>query len=410
MRILMMTGSLPYPPHQGGSIRAYGLLHGLHQAGHQVTLLSFHEPTQGVVVADTPLTTLCKQVVTVPLPGRATSQRLKDLLLTSQADIAQRLESEAMHTALRDLLSQNVFDLIQFEGIEISNYLFAAKKIQPNTVTIYDAFNAEAALQQIIAEVDRGDLRRLPNAIYSRIQSERITAFERLICETATTVIAVSDEDAAILKQFRPDKQVFVVPSGIFADDYEKSGTRIDLKSNALVFTGKMDYRPNVDAMIWFAKDILPLMSAQSEANLYIVGQKPHPRLDALRVQPNVEITGWVAEVQPYLQATDVYIAPLRMGSGTRLKLLEAMASGCAVVATTTAAAGLTAEVRSCMRIADDATAFAETVEDLLQHTDKRKSLGMSAQKTIRQHYDWSALIPRLLQTYKDIGLADGSD
>src|SRR5690606_23656791 len=115
-----------------------------------------------------------------------------------------------------------------------------------------------------------------------------------------------------------------------------------DLGPCALIFTGKMDYRPNVDAMLWFASDILPqVRSIMPDVRLYVVGQKPHPRLEVLRDHDHIVLTGWVPEVTPYLHAAAVYIAPLRMGSGTRLKILEAMAAGCAIVATTLAAAGL---------------------------------------------------------------------
>src|SRR5690606_1403615 len=112
----------------------------------------------------------------------------------------------------------------------------------------------------------------------------------------------------------------------------------------------------------------------------------------------------WVAEVQPFLQAAQVYIAPLRMGSGTRLKMLEAMASGCAVVATTIAASGLSEDAKRVMLIADDADSMARAIIGLLQDSTRQHALGLHARKYVRQHYDWSVLIPRLLAIYKDVG------
>src|SRR5690606_2240837 len=129
-----------------------------------------------------------------------------------------------------------------------------------------------------------------------------------------------------------------------------------------------MDYRPNVDAMQWFTGSVLPLIHERiPDARLYIVGQKPHASLQTLREMDQVEVTGWVAEIQPFLHAAGVYIAPLRMGSGTRLKILEAMAAGCAVVATSIAVAGLQAEARRAMIIADSEGNFANAVIRLLQ-------------------------------------------
>ncbi len=405
MHVLMVTASLPYPPHQGGAIRAYGILHGLHQNGHKVTLLSFDNPARPTRVDDTPLAVYCERVLTVPTPQRSTSDRLRDLLLSAQADIARRLESAAMHRELRGLLDTGAFDVVQFEGIEVAGYLLAAHQHRPDVPLIYDAFNAEASLQQTIAAIDRQDIRRLPSAVYSQVQSGRVEAWERRICQAATAVIAVSKEDAAILQRFRSDGRVVVVPSGIFAADYAAPDAELSLKPNALVFTGKMDYRPNVDAMLWFGGEVLPQITQQDDATLYIVGQKPHRSLDALRSNPNIEITGWVPEVQPYLLAANVYIAPLRMGSGTRLKILEAMAAGCALVATPAAAAGLVAEAKTHMRIAEQASEMAAMTHDLLQHPSKRVTLGAGARAFILQHYDWSVLIPRLLHAYRELGL-----
>ncbi len=404
MRILMVTANLPYPPQSGGALRGYGLLKGLHDAGHAVTLLSFADGT--IDLDTTPLPNLCEQVETVPMPHRATTDRLRDIVTTQQPDIARRLDTDAMHTALSERLRALQYELVQFEGIEVANYLFTAKATQPAIITVYDAFNAEAALQRRIAQVDRSNPRRWPAAAYSMIQAGRIEGFERRLGDVADAVIAVSAEDADELRQYRDDNCVYVVPNGIFTEGYqpEDSASSVELGSNALVFTGKMDYRPNVDAVLWFADAVLPSIREQvPNAVFYIVGQKPHPRLDVLRGRDGVAITGWVPGVLPYLQAAAVFVAPLRMGSGTRLKLLEAMAAGCAVVGTEVAASGL--QSVTGFRTADDANSMAAAVIHLLQNPDERAALREQAQAYVRQHYDWRVLVPKLLDVYQDIGL-----
>jgi polysaccharide biosynthesis protein PslH len=402
MRLLMLTPSLPYPPHQGGAIRNYGIIHGLHAAGHDITLMSFHSGSP--TVDSTPLTKMCSRIETVPFPHRATSQRLRELALSTQPDLANRLRSDEFSHRLKSLLEQTKFDLIQFEGLEMAAYLPLAQN--SGAKLCYDAHNAEYALQRVIFEVDLSSPLRWPSAAYSLIQSNRIAHFERLVCQQVDCVIAVSDEDASTLRQLCPDARISVISNGVFADDYNETGESLDLGKNVLTFTGKMDYRPNVDAMLWFTGSILPLVQKHiPDARLYIVGQKPHPRLESLRDKPNIELTGWVPEIRPFLHATSVYVAPLRMGSGTRLKILEAMAAGCAVVATTLAAAGLPQTVKDTMVIADDEADMTEAIVTLLQDDPRRKTLGDAAQIAIKQHYDWSLLIPRLLTTYKEIGL-----
>ncbi len=394
--ILVITPSLPYPPASGGALRNYGILHGLAQAGHQVTLLTFHEGT--IKPEKTPLAQICTHIETVMPPERSRLHRLRDLIFSTQPDIAKRLYSAAFQDKLLSLLQQTHFDIIQFEGIEVACYLPIVKATGTLAKLVFDAHNAEAELQRIISEIDRQETKRLLAALYSMIQTRRIARVEGDLCHMADAVIAVSPEDAAALQQYLPKNPITVVPSGVFVDDYVKADSSITLPPNSVVFTGKMDYRPNVDAMVWFAFNIFPQLH---DANLVIVGQKPHPNIQKLTDYENILLTGWVESVLPYLHQAEVYIAPLRMGSGTRLKILEAMACGCAIVATSTAAAGLNEAARSAMIIADDEAEFASAIEHLLDHPAQREILGNQAKTVVKTHYDWSVLIPRLLEVYR---------
>lgn len=403
MHMLLLTPALPYPPHQGGALRNYGILRGLREAGHRISLFSFSDQT----VEGTPLPSLCDHIVTVKPPVRSPAKRLRDLVLSGHPDLARRLETPDSREKLTQLLTSVRFDLIQFEGLEMAIYLPLVRQLQPAAKLIYDAHNAEYALQRVIAKIETKNRKRIAAAAYSQVQAARIHRFEKAISAAADGVIAVSDEDAAALRSFRVDGNIHVLPNGIFVDDYTTPPQqRLELGDHALVFTGKMDYRPNVDAMLWFAGDVLPLIRERApHARLYIVGQKPHSSLDALRSRDDIELTGWVAEIQPFLHAAGVYVAPLRMGSGTRLKILEAMAAGCAVVATNTAAAGLHDDARRHIALADDEHAFADAVIRLLNDAPERARLGKESRAAVQAHYDWSALMPCLLRIYKDIGV-----
>lgn len=402
MRILLLTSSLPYPAHGGGALRTLGIIRGLYEAGHEITLVGFHDDS--VPVAWTPLPTYCKHIETVLPPQRRMSDRLRALFLSAQPDLAGRLESAALREKLAGVLNASTFDIVQFQGLEMAIYLPIVRQMQPAAKLIYDAFNAEYVLQQRIAEVEAGSLSRLPAALYSKVQAERIAHFERVICIGADAVIAVSTEDVEALRPFRPDGKIHLLPNGIFVDDYLKPRQSLDLGQRVLIFTGKMDYRPNVDAALWFTESILPLIHRRfPDTKLYIVGQKPHNALRSLSERENVEITGWVAEVQPFLNAADIYVAPLRMGAGTRLKMLEAMAAGCAVVGTPVAASGLVPEAQRAMVLAENEAEFADAVINLLNAPEQRATLGAEAKQVVRRHYDWSALIPCLLQIHQDI-------
>jgi glycosyltransferase involved in cell wall biosynthesis len=281
-----------------------------------------------------------------------------------------------------------------------------AKAAQPTAKRCLDTFNAEYHLQRVIAGIDAREPKRWPLALYSWIQAGRIATFEREMCALADIVIAVSPEDADLLRPFRADGRIHILPSAISVDDYTGDVQPAALGSNALVFTGKMDYRPNVDAALWLVNEILPLIRQRvPDTTITLVGQQPSPRLDSLRALGGVTITGRVESVVPYLRGAAVYVAPLRMGSGTRLKLLEAMAAGSPIVATTTAATGLMPDAKSAMLIADGAQAFADAVTDILLSPEKRALMVQAGKTAVRAHYDWSATAPALLNIYKEHGL-----
>lgn len=395
MRILMLTSSPPYPPSSGGALRAYGLLRGLASAGHEVHLLTFIANEESI---DPHLQELCQQVVTVSMPQRDRVQRLRQLILTNRADIETRLYSEEMLHAQSRLLTTTSFDIVQYEGIEVAAYLLAARATRSLTRLCFDTFNAEAELQHSIYLADRAQPRRWFAALYSRIQSQRLKRYEGALCRAANLVLAVSTEDAAILRQYRSDGQVTVIPSGIHVEQYTP-GNPTKRDPEKIVFTGKMDYRPNIDAVTWFASEIWPHLE---NARFVVVGQQPSARVQMLASDPRITITGRVESVQPFLQSAGIYVAPLRMGSGTRLKILEAMACGCAVVATSLASAGLSERARAALHIADGAADFARAVQDLMHSAEKRAAMGTAAREAVQGEYDWSVIVPRLLRTYEE--------
>jgi polysaccharide biosynthesis protein PslH len=398
MHVLFVTQSLPYPANSGGALRSLGLIRGLHEAEHKITLLSFDDGEDAAKTS--PLRAYCDEIYRVPQPTRTTGQRILHLLTTKQPDLVQRTASEAMRERLGTLCTEQQFDA----RLEMATYLPYARAMKPRAKLIYDAFNAEYALQAVIAKIDQAQLKRLPAALYSRIQVKRIYTYEQMICQQADAVLAVSNEDAAMLAPLAPTTPMRVITSGIFCAEY--TGEKAERGAPHIVFTGKMDYRPNVDAMTWFAREVMPTITAHvPQAKLIIVGQKPNAAIQMLGTRANMEVTGTVEAVQPYLNAAAVYIAPLRMGSGTRLKLLEAMASGCAIVATRLAAAGLEAQALAAMHLADDAPTFARAVLALLEDANERQRLGEAAQHAVRAGYDWSVIIPRLLSAYEDFGI-----
>ena len=169
-----------------------------------------------------------------------------------------------------------------------------------------------------------------------------------------------------------------------------------------LVFTAKMDFRPNVDAVLWFAQEVLPLIRRQSpETRFWVVGKDPHPRLAPLAHDPGIQLTGWVEDVRPYIAGTAVYVIPLRIGGGTRLKVLEAMAMGKAIVSTTLGYEGFDLVPGQELVVADTPAEFAAAVLALLQDPQRRERIGRAARRFAGSRYDWRMIVPRLERAYE---------
>lgn len=400
--LLLLTPQLPYPPQQGTSLRNYHILRGLAQQ-HTVTLLSFLEEGQTADPATiTPLLQLCHHLETIPAPRRSPRQRLQQLFTTNLPDMAHRLHSSAFEIALRRLLHEKRFGIVQVEGIELARFIEVIRQNSQAKI-VFDNHNAETELQRRNFLTDLRLPLRWPAAVYSWLQVGRLHRFEQWACETADAVTVVSEPDRANLQSLlsQPRLPITVIPNCVDVLELTQAISQFDKPiPYDLLFSGKMDYRPNVDAILWFVDRVWPIVQQKRpQTTLAVVGQKPHARLQRLYTQPGIALTGWVAQVQPYLVGAKVFIMPFRIGSGTRLKLIEAMATGKAIVSTPVGAEGFPVQHGQELWLAETAEAFATAVLHLLRHPDDCRQLGQAAQQFARQ-YDWRVIIPRFNELY----------
>ena len=175
-----------------------------------------------------------------------------------------------------------------------------------------------------------------------------------------------------------------------------------------------MDYRPNIDAALWFAEEVLPLITAQEpDAVLQLVGMNPHARLDVLRGQPNIEITGAVDDTRPYIQNAAVYLIPMRVGGGTRFKALEAMACAKAIVSTPLGVEGIPVHHEQEMLLAETPAAFAAAVLRVLADArtggELARRLGTAARRFVEERYGWETIIPQFDELYQKVQTRKGA-
>lgn len=416
MKLLFLTPQLPYPPYQGTTLRNFNILKHL-APRHEIHLLSFGTPEE---LNDSPLREFCARIEIAPAPTRSMMQRGLETFLHPLPDMARRLHSPALIKTLTHLMLTNQYDVVQVEGIEMASVRklkAATRKSQgraqtcrpttqpPNSpISVFDDHNAEWTLQETAYDTDRKNPRRLHAALYSWMQYHKLKRFEREICLQSNAVVAVSQQDAAAIAALDSRIKPIVIPNGVDCEHYVPSEgvCAKPLAQLSVVFTGKMDFRPNVDAVLWFANEILPALRSEIPlAHISFVGQKPSPAVLALRARPGIKVTGLVPDTRPYIADAAVFAVPLRMGSGTRLKVLEAMAMGKAIVSTSFGVSGIECKDGREVLIADEAGEFARAIAGLMRDETRARELGRNARRLAQEKYDWKKLIPKFEAIYQ---------
>lgn len=402
MRILFLTPQVPFPPRQGTQLRNLHMLKAA-ATSHQVDLLSFARPGESEGSAG-PLRQLCGRLELVPVPTRTPGARLGTLLLSREPDMARRLKSGAFSARLERLLAEQRYDAVHVAGIEMARYTPIARAVSPRTAVVFDDHNAEYLLQASAAAVDARQPFAWHKAAYSLVQWRRLRRYERWTCDQSNRVIAVSEEDSRALSELGIRGSASVVPNSIDVESYRsKPSQRPD--RTMLIFTGTMDFRPNVDAATWFVSEVLPAIAeARPATRLMIVGRSPAPEVRGLpRRNPRVVVTGEVDDIRPLLHASGVFVVPLRIGGGVRLKVMEAMAAGLPVVSTTLGAAGTGTTDGQELLVADRPSDFAGAVLRLFEDEALRGRLTEAGRKYAERHFDWRQMAPLLLAVYEEL-------
>ncbi|MBI2954156.1 MAG: glycosyltransferase [Chloroflexi bacterium] len=405
MKLLFITPQLPYPPQKGTTTRNFNIIKNLSR-NHEVHLLSFGDSRCRDHVEA--LEAYCASVKLCAMPTRRMATRVRDLFLNPRPDLVLRLASPEFVERLREILLRNRFDVLQIEGLEMClHWDTVSKENRARSAvraTVLDDHNAEYVLQRRAFEIDRGRPRKLVAAMYSFVQWRRLTRYEAEMCRRVDGVVTVSEIDRKALDAISRLPRVAVVPNGVDVDYFRLAEPEGKHDAPTLLFSGTMDFRPNIDAVTWFCEEILPRVHRDvPEAKFCIVGRDPLPAVTELGKDPRVVVTGFVEDVRPYFRQASVYVVPLRFGGGTRFKVLEAMAAGIPVVSTAMGAEGIEASSGRDLIVADDPGSFAQWVVRLLREEDRRRHLVESARAIIERKYDWRIIVPRLEELYTRI-------
>jgi len=269
----------------------------------------------------------------------------------------------------------------------------------PITPRVIFQHNVEYLLRKRQYEAESSPLKKWLFAA----ECEKTRRIEERVCQSFDHVIAVSPEDREVFKREFGIKKVSTIPTGVDSDYFRPQA--LPQKAGRLAFVGSMDWYPNEDGIIWFLREVYPLVRNKVESvSFKVVGRNPSARLKAVAASlPGVELTGRVPDVRPFLAEAEVVVVPLRVGGGTRIKIPEAMAMGKAVVSTTVGAEGLPFRNGQEIMLADSREGFATAVIELMLNPKRRMEVEFAACDRVRREHGWDSIVDRLERTLVDL-------
>lgn len=395
MKLLFVNKELPYPPAGGGKIRVYSLLKHLAER-HEVNLIAFsHEPDPSAQVAA--LKAFCANVVAVPVEPQQLrlnkrKQQLRSIISTMPY---QRIAhySPAMQQAIDQFVARHPVDALTIEYAQMAYY-----RLPKHVPCVLDQHNVENEIFYRTFRNDTVSLRKL----YSFLEWRKFTRDEIKACRSFPLVLTTSERDRKVLQGYAPQTEFAVVPNGVDGEYFQNNAQ--STTEDTILFTGTIDYYPNTDGLLFFLDDILPLVrERRPNARFVIVGKNPPPQIARYTSDPQIVVTGFVDDVRTYFEQASVFVTPLRVGGGTRLKILEALAMRKAVVATSIGAEGINVTHGRDILLADQPRAFADAVVTLLEDQALRDRLGAAGRQLIEQRYDWRLVVRTLEQAYEQL-------
>jgi len=385
MKILWVKAGGLVPLDVGGKIRSYQIIRELSRK-HEVTLFTFY-PTQ-LDDSHPELRQILSRVVCVPLPLPASRS------LGEYADYIRRICSFHPYTMAKYYRPEVFRSFNQLLESETHDVL-VCDFVHPAGIIPWDfpcpkvlfAHNVEAQIWQRYYQVTRNPIWKLATWREYRAMKR----VERFYVQQADHLLTVSEPDRRFFSQYIDPSKITVISTGVDLDYFQPSQSGEN--PNALVFTGSMDWLPNDDGIRYFLNEILPRVRRYvRDVKLSIVGRRPSGNVKALARDKGAEVTGRVQDIRPYVRQASVYVVPLRVGGGTRLKIFEAMAMGKAIVSTSIGAEGLPVTNGENIVIEDDPERFALSVARLLNDPAARARLGLAARQMVEERYSWRAV------------------
>jgi sugar transferase (PEP-CTERM/EpsH1 system associated) len=386
MRIFYICRRVPFPPDRGDKIAAFNEIRHL-AARHEVHVFCLGDGVRDLANISG-LQNYAKSVTTAPVDEFTIKLRALAALFTGQALSVAALNEMKLHDAIQKKFAE----------------------LRPDLIIVYSCNMAQFA--EHFPEVPRimhfGDLDSLKwrqyagrssmplNWVYA-IEARRLLGYERYIAKIFSHALVHTEIEKDDFERLIPGIPVTVVGNGVDLEYFRSAGEAKQPAS--VVFTGVMDYRPNIDAVVWFCNEILPIVQTEIPAvNFTICGSRPAPAVRRLAKRRGITVTGWVPDARLYLDRAEVFVAPLRMARGVQNKLLEALAMGLPCVASTAAWSGTVIRDGEGILVTDEPMEFARHVVDMLRDSTRRAEMARRARAAAEANYRWEDQLARLDQ------------
>jgi sugar transferase (PEP-CTERM/EpsH1 system associated) len=443
MKILYLAHRIPYPPNKGDKIRSFNEIKYLSER-HEIHLACLADDPKDLSNEEK-LQKYCKTTSVVLInPKWARIKSIPNLFSKKPLSVACFYSKKLQRTVDHQLAS-NDFDIIFCYSSQMAEYVFRSKFLDSGFSLLEKRKNQqqkssirqqETSNQQLATSIQKPATRiqqpklimdfvdvdsekwkqysnytRWPLSWVYKLESKRLANYENRVAEIFDNCILVTPSEERIFKRENPHvRNIIVITNGVdlgyfsphfHAEGIESSTNNQQLSSSnqqpVLVFTGAMDYYANIDGVIWFAKEIFPLIKEKfPEVEFYVVGSKPPKAVIRLANNNGIKVTGYVPDTREYFRKANIVVAPLRIAQGIQNKILEPMAMGIPVVATPIAFEGIVAEKDRDLVVEGDAKRFANAVMGLLRGVSLRETLGINARRAIENGHNWTRNLSKL--------------
>ena len=390
-RLLFIAHKVPYPPDKGERLRAFHEIRAL--AGHfRITLAALAHSRADREAAGA-MRQWCEKVLVAGAGGRLGLIHGAAALLTGKSATEGFFRSRRLRRLLAAEATREPFDLVMACCSSMLPYAAGV----PAPARVMDLVDVDSAKWLSYAASARGPKRWL-----YRTEARRVARLERRAVHTCRAVLLVSEDEVRALQADSPPGVVMALPNGVDMDYFSPARVPQPVlpgrAAPSVAFTGTMDYRPNVEAVCWFVREVWPQLRRRApELTFLVVGRDPVRRVRRLAASPGVTVTGSVPDVRPYLAAATVVVAPLHIARGIQNKVLEAMAMGRAVVASSAALEGIEASCGQEVLRADSPEQWTRQIRLLLAEPEQRRRIELAARRAVEDRYSWPARMAPLV-------------